>query len=57
MSVQDTNLVSEPIFVGLENFRRVLADPLFGIAIRNTAWFAFLALVFGYPGPDHPRRR
>jgi len=51
MSVQDTNLVSEPTFVGLENFRRVLADPLFGIAIRNTAWFATLALVFGFPVP------
>jgi multiple sugar transport system permease protein len=51
MSVQDTNLVSEPVFVGLENFQRVLADPLFGIAIRNTAWFAFLALIFGFPVP------
>ena len=51
MSVQDTNLVSEPTFVGLENFERVLTDPLFGIAIRNTAWFATLALVFGYPIP------
>ncbi len=51
MSVQDTNLVSEPTFVGLENFQRVLADPLFGIAVRNTAWFAILALVFGFPIP------
>jgi len=51
MSVQDTNLVSVTTFVGLDNFGRVLADPLFGIAIRNTAWFAFLALVFGYPVP------
>jgi multiple sugar transport system permease protein len=51
MSVQDTNLVSDPTFVGLENFQRVLADPLFGIAIRNTAWFAVLALVFGFPVP------
>jgi len=51
MSVQDTNLVSEPTFVGLENFQRVLADPLFGIAVRNTAWFAALALVFGFPVP------
>jgi multiple sugar transport system permease protein len=51
MSVQDTNLVSDPTFVGLENFERVLADPLFGIAIRNTAWFAVLALVFGFPVP------
>ena len=51
MSVQDTNLVSEPVFVGLDNFRRVLADPLFGTPIRNTLWFALLALVFGYPIP------
>ena len=51
MSVQDTNLVSDPTFVGLENFKRVLADPLFAIAIRNTAWFAALALVFGFPIP------
>jgi multiple sugar transport system permease protein len=51
MSVQDTNLVSAPTFVGLENFGRVLADPLLGKAIANTAWFMFLALVFGYPVP------
>ena len=51
MSVQETNLVSEPIFVGLENFQRVLADPLFGKAIGNTLWFTFLALVVGYPIP------
>jgi len=51
MSVQDTNLVSDPVYVGLQNFQRVLADPLLGIAVRNTAWFAFLALVFGFPVP------
>lgn len=51
MSFQETNLVSEPIWVGLQNFERVLADPQFGIAVRNTLWFAFLALVFGYPVP------
>jgi multiple sugar transport system permease protein len=51
MSVQDTNLVTDPVFVGLQNFQRVLADPLLGIAVRNTAWFAFLALVFGFPVP------
>jgi len=51
MSVQETNLVSEPTFVGLDNFARVLADPQFGIAVRNTLWFAFLALVFGFPIP------
>jgi multiple sugar transport system permease protein len=51
MSVQETNLVSAPTFVGLDNFGRVLADPLLGKAIANTVWFMFLALVFGYPVP------
>jgi len=51
MSVQETNLVSDPTFVGLTNFTRVLADPLFGTAVANTAWFAFLALVIGFPIP------
>jgi multiple sugar transport system permease protein len=51
MSVQDTNLVSDPTFVGLDNFVRVWNDPLFWTAVRNTAWFALLALVFGYPIP------
>lgn len=51
MSVQETNLVSDPTFVALDNFARVLADPLLGIAVRNTAWFAFLALVIGFPIP------
>ena len=51
MSLQETNLVSTPTFVGLENFARVLADPLFGIAVRNTGYFALLALVIGFPIP------
>jgi multiple sugar transport system permease protein len=51
MSVQKTNLVAEPSFVGLDNFARVLADPQFGIAVANTAWFSLLALLFGFPIP------
>lgn len=51
MSVQETNLVSAPEFVGLDNFRRVLADPLLWTAVRNTLYFAFLALLLGYPVP------
>jgi multiple sugar transport system permease protein len=51
MSFQETNLVSDPTFVGLDNFARVLADPLFGTAVRNTAFFALLALVIGFPIP------
>jgi multiple sugar transport system permease protein len=50
MSFQETNLVTSS-WVGLENFRAVLADPLLPLAIRNTALFALLALVFGYPIP------
>lgn len=51
MSVQQTNLISTPEFVGLENFVFVLQDPLLGKAVANTLWFALLALVFGYPLP------
>ncbi len=51
MSVQQTNLVTEPVFVGLDNFVKVWHDPLFWTAVKNTVWFALLALVFGYPVP------
>ncbi len=51
MSLQETNLVTAPVFVGLDNFRTVLADPLLWTAVKNTLWFAALALVFGYPVP------
>jgi len=51
MSVQETNLVSPPTWVGIDNFAHVLADPQFGLAVANTLWFSFLALVFGFPVP------
>ncbi|MCO1653893.1 sugar ABC transporter permease [Pseudonocardia sp. S2-4] len=51
MSVQQTNLVTAPVFVGWENFETVFTDPLLGTAVRNTAFFALIALVFGYPIP------
>ena len=44
------NLVTYP-WVGLDNFRYVIHDPLLPIAVKNTAYFAFLALIFGYPIP------
>ncbi|MDP9494879.1 MAG: sugar ABC transporter permease [Actinomycetota bacterium] len=50
ISFQETNLVVSS-WVGLDNFRAVLADPLLPLAIRNTAYFALLALVIGYPIP------
>ena len=51
MSFQQTNLVTAPEWVGLENFRTVLEDPRFWTSVRNTAYFTLLALVFGYPLP------
>nr|WP_251008860.1 sugar ABC transporter permease [Curtobacterium sp. ISL-83] len=51
MSVQHTNLVTPATWVGLANFTAVFQDPLFLTAVRNTGWFALLALLFGYPLP------
>ncbi|MCW2975445.1 MAG: transporter permease [Actinomycetia bacterium] len=51
MALQHTNLVQPATWVGLDNFRTVLHDPLLPTAVKNTAVFAGLALVFGYPIP------
>jgi multiple sugar transport system permease protein len=51
MAFQETNLSNAAHFVGLDNFRWVLSDPDLPIAIKNTAWFALLALVIGFPVP------
>jgi multiple sugar transport system permease protein len=51
MSFQKTNLVTPPTFVGWDNFVAVFNDPLFWTAVRNTAYFAFLAILIGYPVP------
>ena len=51
MSFQQTNLVTDPVWVGLENFRTVLEDPRFWTSVRNTLWFTGLGLLFGYPIP------
>jgi multiple sugar transport system permease protein len=51
MSLQHTNLVGPAQWVGLDNFRTVIHDPLLPTAVKNTAYFALLALVFGYPIP------
>jgi multiple sugar transport system permease protein len=51
MSLQHTNLVTAPVWVGLDNFRTVLHDPVLPTAVKNTAVFAGLALIFGYPVP------
>ncbi len=50
MSLQETNLITTS-WVGLDNFRTVLADPLLLTAVKNTGYFAVLALLIGYPVP------
>ncbi|MFX0575805.1 carbohydrate ABC transporter permease [Nocardia nepalensis] len=46
LSLHSWDLFSAPRFVGLANYRRLLAsDPLFLIALRNTAVFTVLTLV------------
>ena len=50
MSFQKTNLITSE-WVGWDNFQQVFNDPLMPTVIRNTAWFALLALVLGYPVP------
>lgn len=51
LSFQQDNLVTDPIWVGLDNYRNVLTDPLFVTAWVNTFKFTGLALVFGYGVP------
>ena len=51
MSLQHTNLVQPATWVGFANFSTVIHDPLFPVAVKNTADFALLALIFGYPIP------
>jgi multiple sugar transport system permease protein len=51
MSFQKTNLVAPARWVGWSNFEYVLTDPDLPTAIRNTLYFALLALVIGFPIP------
>jgi multiple sugar transport system permease protein len=51
MAAQHTNLFDKPTFVGLKNFQFVLHEKDFWIALKNTGYFALLALIFGYPVP------
>ncbi|MGP4027769.1 carbohydrate ABC transporter permease [Actinomadura sp. 3N407] len=51
LSFQQTNFVGDTRWVGLDNFRTVIADPVFVEAWVNTAIFTLLALVIGYAVP------
>lgn len=48
MSFQRTNFAGETTWVGLQNYRHIIADPSFWAAWRATGLFALLALAFGY---------
>ena len=50
IAFQKTNLITTS-WVGMENFERVLADPLLGQALANTALYTALALAIGFPIP------
>lgn len=49
-SFQSTNFVTTA-WVGLENFTRVLSDPVLWQAVTNTAYFTLLAALIGFPVP------
>jgi multiple sugar transport system permease protein len=51
LSFQQVNFVTAPTWVGLENFRKLFADPQFWQAWLNTLLFTGLALVFGFAVP------
>ena len=52
MSLQHTNLVQPATWVGLAQLQRPSSTTrCFPIAVKNTADFALLALIFGYPIP------
>jgi multiple sugar transport system permease protein len=50
MSLQQTNFIVTE-WVGLENFARVLADPLLGRAAWNTVQFTLWSVAVGFPTP------
>ncbi|SOD64198.1 carbohydrate ABC transporter membrane protein 1, CUT1 family [Streptomyces zhaozhouensis] len=51
LSFQEVNFVRGSSWVGLENFRRLLDDPLFATAWRNSALFTLYALLLGFGVP------
>jgi multiple sugar transport system permease protein len=51
LSFQQNNFVDPAKWVGLENFRRVVDDPLFVTAWKNTIEFTGLALLIGFAVP------
>lgn len=42
------NVISNPnpVFVGLENYKKILSDPVFHEALRNALYFSIMSLIF-----------
>jgi multiple sugar transport system permease protein len=51
LGFQQVSFAEPAQWVGLGNFTRLFADPLFATAWKNTAWFTVLALIFGFAAP------
>jgi multiple sugar transport system permease protein len=51
LSFQQVNFVTDPYWVGIENYQTIFSDPLFWTAWKNTLYFTGLALVLGYAAP------
>ncbi|MEV1021277.1 sugar ABC transporter permease [Streptomyces sp. NPDC050264] len=51
LGFQQVTFAQPAQWVGLDNFRRLFADPLFLTAWRNTGYFTLLALVLGFAAP------
>jgi multiple sugar transport system permease protein len=51
LSLQQTNLVDAPTWVGWRNFEVLFNDPLLPTAVGNTLWFTALSLLIGLPMP------
>lgn len=47
MSFTHWSLLSPPQWIGLENYRQLLHDPLVGISLWNTAWYVLFAVPLG----------
>jgi multiple sugar transport system permease protein len=51
VSFQQIDLINPADWVGWENFREVMGDPLFVVAWRNTLQYTLYTLLFGYLVP------
>jgi multiple sugar transport system permease protein len=46
-SLSDYSLLQPPAYIGLDNYRELAADPVFWKALRNTGYYAAIALPVG----------